>query len=182
MKFKDINIDFLVLSENKDLRILSIFDTSSWQFLTDKRTVIDIKTPGSKTFVRNFFTKNAINNFNSVNLNINCFTNNCGDVELIPLPDGVYTIKLLTDGNFIEERQFFRTTELEHEFKNYVKSITSGCETDECAIKESMYFLFYMEALKSYTIDCNLTMAQKYYELAEKLIRNTKKSKCKTCN
>ena len=53
MKYNDISIDFLILSENKDLLTLSIFDTSYWQHLLEKRTVIDIIIPGSKKTLRN---------------------------------------------------------------------------------------------------------------------------------
>lgn len=178
MRYDDINIDFLVMSENKDLRFLSIFDTSYWQHLEKRRTNIEIKVPGSNKFVRNYFTKNSINNFNSVNLNLNCNTSNCGNVELISLPDGVYTIRLLTDGNFIEERNYFRTTELEHEFDKYIMSQNFDCKTDECLMKESMYFLLYLKAIEAHTRDCNIEKAQKFYEMAEKIIKNTK-SKCK---
>lgn len=181
MKYNDISIDFLILSENKDLLTLSIFDTSYWQHLLEKRTVIDIIIPGSNKAVRNYFTKNSINNFNSVNLNINCQTSNCDSVDLIPLPDGLYNIRVLTDGNFIEERNYFRTTELERQFDEYLTSLKFDCDMDECRVKESMYFLFYLKSIEAYTRECNYDKAQLFYEMAEKLIVEKNKNKCKTC-
>lgn len=169
MKFGDINIDFLILTENKDLRTLSIFDNSYWQHLESKTTVIDIKVPNSTQYVRNYFTKNAINNFNSVNLNINCQTNNCKGVELINLPDGVYDIKLITDGNFVEERQYFRTTKLENIFDEVIRNKADDCDTD-CLDEDLLCFLFYIKSIEAYVRNCEIKKAQKFYEMAQKIV------------
>ena len=57
-------------------------------------------------------------------------------------------------------------------------SLKTDCDMDECKVKESMYFLFYLKAIEAYVRDCNYKKAQSFYEMAEKLIDI---KKCKNC-
>lgn len=95
--------------ETYDLRILRIADLSHWKHLSEESSFIDIKTPGSKHFVTNYFRKNKINYYNSNNLELTCET--CED-GLGYLPDGIYTIKIyVCEGDkFYYEAKYLRTT------------------------------------------------------------------------
>ncbi len=120
-KYDKIKIDFQIL-DSKDPTILSIYDTSYWQLIEGKPSIIEITTPGASSPVVNTFTKNSINNFNSINLGLSCLS--CEDIILEELPDGIYTIVVKgSPDNFNKEKLYLRTTKLQLELdKIYIKA------------------------------------------------------------
>jgi len=182
MRYTDIKIDFLPLYENLDPRVLSIFDVSHWQHIEEDKyaKVIDITVPNSNKPIRNYYKKNAINNFNSVNLNINCKTSNCTEVELIDLPDGLYEITVTADGGFTQTKKYFRTVLLELEFDKILLNFNIECEDTTKENKDNfLNFLLYLKNIEAHTRYDNICAAQSYYEMCQKLINKFKK--CKNC-
>lgn len=84
-------IDFIVFTAY-DPKVLLVSDNSNWLHIENEPAIIEITFPGStKPLVFNF-QKNAVNSFNSHNLQLTCLTGNCDGEDYIDLPDGIYTI------------------------------------------------------------------------------------------
>ncbi len=112
MSLKKVNLDFQIL-ETKDPNIISIMDSSEWSNIENKPSIIEIFIPGKDTPIVHFFNKKQINLFNSINLKINC-VDDCGEVDYIQLPDGIYTIVLKgSPDKYIKSRKYLRTVSTE---------------------------------------------------------------------
>lgn len=84
-------IDFIVFTAY-DPKVLLVSDNSNWLHIENEPAIIEITFPGStKPLVFNF-QKNAVNSFNSNNLQLTCLSGNCDEETYIDLPDGIYTI------------------------------------------------------------------------------------------
>lgn len=120
-------IDFEVI-ESYDPRVIRILDSSIWQHIENKPSAIDITIPGSKIPVKHYFTKNQFNTFNSINLNIDCTTSDCGceGTEYSFLPDGVYIITVKGSPS-----KFFKT-------KSYLKTSSTRLEIDKLYLKSQL--------------------------------------------
>lgn len=120
-KYGKIKIDFDVVDTNDPFKLL-VADSSYWQLIEGKPSIIEITTPGASEPVVNTFEKKTINIFNSINLGLSCPT--CDDITLNELPDGIYTITVkASPDNFNKERCYLRTTKLRLEIdKIYIKA------------------------------------------------------------
>jgi len=173
MQYGELNIDFFVLSENKSLEYLSIYDVSNWSFLADKKSIIDIQLPNSNEVVRNYYSKNAINNFNS-----NTLAMTCGE-ELLELPDGIYTISVESEGGIRETRKYFRTTKVEHLFDKFLINNKIDCDLSDCILEEGLYFIMYLKGLEALMRKCEYDKALELYNRLLKIVDEC--NKCNTC-
>lgn len=158
-KYGKINVDFQVL-DTADPFILLIADSSYWQLLEGKPSIIEITTPGASTPVVNTFKKNSINNFNSINLGLSCAT--CDDITLGELPDGIYTIKIkASPDNFNKQRNYLRTTKLKLEIdKIYIKANLLDKITSKDLIEKLNWINLLLRAAEANTRYDNLKETQ----------------------
>lgn len=127
MRKKDIHIDFNVL-EIDNLKTLSIVDVSNWGAIEKEPSIIEIKLPGARKPITHFFEKNAINNFNSINLEINC-VDKCEGFVLNDLPDGIYNITVKgSPSEYFIEKDYIRLTKIKLELdKKLISADMKGC-------------------------------------------------------
>lgn len=105
-----INLDFQVL-ENQNPRILMCADNSEWLYAETKASYIAIRLPGSIKDLTFTWKKNAINTFNSHNLGLSCLKGDCTEEHYVDLPDGVYTIKLISGIEDIDKTKYYLKTD-----------------------------------------------------------------------
>ena len=166
----DFKLDFNVL-ETDNLKTLSIVDTSIWGAMEGEPSVIEIRLPGSKNIITHYFTKNAINNFNSLNLELNCI-DECKGIVLNDLPDGIYTIKVKGSPSvYAVEKDYIRLNKIKLELdKKLIQADMKGCGCTHPLIDVEML-------LKSSEANIRLGQtckASEDYERAKKLLNKCK--------
>ena len=127
---RNIDLDFQVYDSNDPKKII-ILDTSVWEHISNKPSIIEIITPGMKNPVVLNYKKNSVNILNSHNLKLNCGT--CGE-EYYDLPDGIYEITIKgSPDRFNKKRFYLKTTTIQSKLdelliNNY--DLESDCNTD----------------------------------------------------
>ena len=74
---KKINIDFQIY-DSQDPKVFIVLDTSEWAHIERKPSIIEIILPGESKPVTHYYTKNAVNILNPVNLNLGLFVAKIG--------------------------------------------------------------------------------------------------------
>lgn len=174
-----INIDFQVL-DTRDPRIISIMDSSTWGHIVNKPSIIEIVMPGERNPIVHYFMKKQINIFNSINLALNCVSE-CGEAELLDLPDGIYTITVKgSPDSFSMTRKYLRTTQTQLELDKLFIRLNLLCQrgdiNDLKAITDIMLLLKAAEANVRFD---NIETAQKLFFKVQDLITDLKN--CKGC-
>lgn len=120
-----ISIDFNIVS---DVNWIRVSDYSSWGLIEKQPSIIEVTKPGYSSKVVRYFDKNKTNGLNSINLEVNCTTGDCPDVELVALPDGIYKIKVIgSPSKYNKERYYLKTDLFDMEVdKVIITSIESG--------------------------------------------------------
>lgn len=120
-----ISIDFNITSSPYWLRVA---DFSQWGLIESQPSIIEVTLPGYSSFVTRYFDKYKTNAFNSITLEVNCSTGSCPDVDLVTLPDGVYTIKVKgSPSTYNNERYYLKTDLFDMEVdKIIITAIDSG--------------------------------------------------------
>lgn len=127
---RNIDLDFQVYDSNDPKKII-ILDTSVWEHISNKPSIIEIITPGMKNPIVLNYKKNSVNILNSHNLKLNCGT--CGE-EYYDLPDGIYEITIKgSPDRFNKKRFYLKTTTIQSKLdelliNNY--DLESDCNTD----------------------------------------------------
>lgn len=122
---KKIHIDFQIYDSNDPKQII-ILDTSIWSHIESKNSIIEITPPGANKPIVQYYTKNGITIFNSLNLGLNC---NEGDINYNDLPDGVYEILVKgSPDKFNKKRYYLRTTILQGKLDDILISHYSNCK------------------------------------------------------
>lgn len=120
-----INIDFQIWDSNDPEKII-ILDTSLWQHIEDKPSIMEIVIPGDKDPVVLYYSKNSVNILNSLNLGLNC--SDCGDT-FTDLPDGVYEITVKgSPDKFYKKRYYLKTTTLQNKLDDVLIKHYSDCK------------------------------------------------------
>lgn len=120
-----INIDFQIL-DTHDPRVILIADTSTWGHLERKPAILEVTLPGDKKYSTSYFKMGSINVWNSSHFNLTCPDEN-GNMELIDLPDGVYSLKLKgSPSSYNKERYYLRTVLLESQIDRLVLQLGSN--------------------------------------------------------
>lgn len=172
-----INVDFQVF-ETGNPKILSVADSSQWLYAENKPSYISIKLPGSKKYKTLSFKKYAVNNFNSHILGVSCLKGDCTEEVYVNLPDGIYTIKLLSGYEDIEkERYYLKTDVIDLEI---AKSLTLiGFDYNEDSVKQIKPYQQinnFLTVAKSWTKQGDFVKANRYFQEAVNLFN---KQKCK---
>jgi len=165
-----IKIDFEVF-ETGNPKILSVADYSDWLYAENKPSYISIKLPGSSKYKTLSFKKWAVNNFNSHNLGISCLKGNCIKETYVNLPDGIYTIKLLSGYEDIEkERYYLKTDVIDLEIAKALSLIGMDF-TDQTAkqIKPFEKIKDWLQASKDETKKGDFVKADRYFQEANSL-------------
>lgn len=175
-------IDFHVLSKEDyyDPFTLSIADGSVWAMIAEKPSIIEITTPGSRTPVVNYFKKESINIFNSINLSINCPT--CLDTELIEIPDGIYTIEVKgSPSTFSKKKRHLRTVKTRLEIAKQLIELNMGCGYDcnSAKIKELLCIGLLIDSAEANIMYDNVEAASDEFQLALKKLG--KLGECRDC-
>lgn len=106
-----INIDFQVL-ENHNPRVLMLGDNSDWLYAENLASYISVRLPGSIKDYTFTWKKNSINTFNSHNLGLSCVKGDCTKEHYVDLPDGIYTICLISGFEDINKTKYYLKTDL----------------------------------------------------------------------
>jgi len=170
-----IHVDFQVF-ETGNPKILSVADASVWIYAENKPSYISIRLPGSKKDKTFTFKKNAISNFNSHNLGISCLKGDCTEEVYVNLPDGIYTIKVLSGYEDIEkERYYLKTDVIDLEI---AKSLTLiGFDyTTEVAKQIAPFHKIddFLSVAKSWTKLGDFVKADRYFQEAVELFNRQK--------
>lgn len=177
MEIGKININFNVFS-NSPLH-LSVTDLSDWLYAEELPAYILITTPGSKTPKTFVFKKFKTNVFNSHNLGLSCFTNDCKEEEYIDIPDGIYTICLKSGYEGIEESKYYlKTDRFEVEYNKVL--IRYGTEdVDQKFINLMTKIKYTLDVAKAHTMDGDFVKSNRYFQEAKKLLKQF--VECKNC-
>ena len=174
-----VKIDFEVIP-TYEIYTLWVGDSSDWKYLEDKESTIGIKVPNSTKELLFPFKKKSLNIFNSNDLGVSCFKS-CAEQEHIPIPDGLYTIKVYSSSQYQnKERWFFKTDNLQLEVdKAFIKLGFEYKKEDEDYIKNLSLIDFFLKAVHSATRLGDQIKAQAYYEQAKELLKQYQN--CKNC-
>ncbi|MCA9749284.1 MAG: hypothetical protein KC414_09265 [Romboutsia sp.] len=169
----NINIDFQVLS-TKDPRVLTIFDYSTWVHIIDKPSIVEITLPGESTPIVHYFNKKEVNAYYSTNLNINC--PNCGEDELLDLPDGIYEITVKgSPDKFYKTRKYLRTDLTQLDLDKMYINLNLLCEDkDEDLANKLTDIDLLLRAAESNVRYDNICKAQELLFKAQELIEKAK--------
>lgn len=109
-----IKIDFAVI-ETGDPKYLIIQDLSSWGAIEQKKSIIEVKTPGREQLVTYNYNKGSYNNFNSSIL----YLSSVGVYN--DLPDGLYeiTVKGSPSTDFCETKMYLKTDKVKAILADY---------------------------------------------------------------
>lgn len=170
-----ITPDFQIMKSG-DPRILMVVDTSSWVYAENKTSYLSIRLPGSSKYITHTFKKYAVNNLNSHNLGLSCLRGDCTEEVYTDVPDGIYSIKLLSGYEGIEkERYYLKTDKLELEIAKRVTLIGfSYSEEVDNKVKEIGYVRWNLYVAESWTKLGDFIKADRYYQEAVKMFNKCK--------
>lgn len=162
-----------------DSRVLAIADLSIWAHLVDEASYIDITLPGRKTPVTYGFGKNKVNKFNSSSLGYGCA--DCED-DLIPLPDGIYKIKIYScEGNkFYLEKHYLRSVQLELDIQSLIVSINIECNPDSSCLTQIQKAELYLKGAKADLVFGNINAANRKFNAAVELVEDLENCECES--
>lgn len=175
-----INIDFQVTSIFNP-KYLIVVDTSDWQLIKGKTSIIEITLPGFKDPVTLYYGQNQVNSFNSIQLGLNCQGCEIKDENLHDLPDGIYKITVKgSPSKFQFTRKFLKTDNIRLELDKLFINLGLGCAIPN---KECLDLIqridFFLKSAESNMREGNECEAQELLFKAEKEINKLKK--CKSC-
>lgn len=120
------HIDFQIYDSNDPKQII-VLDTSIWGYIENKRSIIEIITPGDNSIIAYDFAKNGVTILNSINLGLNC--TDCNK-EFNDLPDGVYEITVKgSPDKFYKKRFYLKTTIIQNKLDDIILKVYSECNT-----------------------------------------------------
>jgi microsomal dipeptidase-like Zn-dependent dipeptidase len=169
---KKVNIKYQVLPIH-DPKYIAIADLSTWSYLSEKPSEVDIKIAGYSNFVTLEWKKDALNIFNSYNLQQNC--KDCGD-ELVDLPDGIYEIvvKGKPSSSFSETSKFIRTYLMNLEIDKVLISTDFSCGGNEEVMEKLQEIDFLIKSAEANVRYDNISKAAELMELADKRLKKLK--------
>ena len=170
-----LNLDILVLPTYNKM-LLGVADASTY-VTPPVNPTIEITVPSFGTVVLPF-TENTYNLFNSESLGITA----SGD-DLVPLPDGIYTLKYSIDPaitNYVE-KSILRVDQLQEKFDEaFMKLDMMECDraikTQSKVDLNTIYF--FIQGAIAAANNCATTEAYKLYNQAQKMLNNFVKNNC----
>lgn len=167
----EIKIDFDVIQST--VQTLWIGDNSEWADIETLPANILITLPGSKKELTFPFTKKAIASFNSHNLGITCFTNDCEEELYADLPDGVYTICLKSgDINFEKTKYYLKTDRTELELSKVIIKHGFEYSKNDKSFREKVYDIDWLiKVAKSHAKVGGIVKADRFFSEAKSLLK-----------
>ena len=164
-----IHVDFQII-ETGNPKILSVIDTSIWLYAENKPSYISIRLPGSSKDKIFTFKKESVTSFNSHTLGISCLKGDCTEENYVDLPDGIYTIKVLSGYEGIEKQRYYlKTDKIDLEIAKKVTLI--GFNYSD-AVKDSIQMIkdikWQLDVAKSWTKLGDFIQADKFFQEAVK--------------
>lgn len=168
------NLDFDIFS---DLYWLRLADYSDWNIIEDKPSIVEITIPGYSNPVTHYFDKYKTNGFNSITLKLNC-QGDCTDVDKVPLPDGIYTVKLIgSPSKFNKERYYLKTDQFQLDLDRIiVDSFSKGCYSDIDVMTTEIEVL--IKGAESHLRQGIIKEASYLFDLAVKMLNKLKDCSC----
>lgn len=167
-------IDFDIRS---NLYHLKVEDYSDWGTIENQPSIIEITLPGYSSVKTHYFDKHAINVFHSINLISSC--TDCSDEEKIPLPDGIYVIKVIgSPSTYNKELKYLKTDSLQMKIdKIYIDTVNS--KNRESLKNKLTEIEFMLNSAEAHLRWDNETEARMLYD---QIVREVEKlTDCKTC-
>lgn len=175
-----INIDFQVL-EHGNPRILMLGDTSEWLYASTLASYVSVRLPGSKKDITFTWKKKAFNNFNSHNLGLSCVSGDCTEEHYVDLPDGIYTICLISGYENINKTRYYLKTDLiELELaKVLVKHGLEYSESDNDFIDNILKIKYFLSFAKAHAKLGDFVKADRFFQHATNKFKKFRD--CKDC-
>lgn len=172
-----INIEFNTSSTSP--KHLVVEDFSEWAYAEQIPSYVLITIPGSKnpkTFVFKKFKRNI---FNSHNLGLSCFTDDCKKEVYVDTPDGIYTICLKSGYENIENTHYYlKTDRFEVEYNKVL--VKYGIDdVDQNFINLMVKIKYVLDVAKSHAMLGDFVKADRYFQEAKKLLKRF--VECKNC-
>ena len=173
----NINIEFSV-SSTSPLHLV-VEDFSDWVYAKDLPAYVTILIPGSKKPKTFIFKKFKRNIFNSHNLGLSCFTDDCQKEVYVDLPDGLYTVCLKSGYENIENTHYYlKTDRFEVEYNKVL--IKYGIDdVDQNFINLMVKIKYVLDVAKSHAMLGDFVKADRYFVEAKKLLNRY--LECKNC-
>lgn len=174
-----INVDFQITSTH-DPKYIVVIDTSNWEHISNKPSIIEILLPGEQKPVVHYFDKNRVNVFNSYNLFLNC--DDCPQgAELLDLPDGIYHITVKgSPETFNRTRQFLKTDKTRLELDKYISTLSLTCDEFSKEVLERINKInLFLQGAEANTRLGHYCEAQELLFKVQKMMSKLKK--CKAC-
>ena len=170
-----LKLDILVLPTFNKM-LLGVADASTYA-VPPVNPTIEITVPSFGAVVLPF-TINTYNLFNSETLGISA-----SGADLVPLPDGIYTLKYTIDPaitNFVE-KTFLRVDQLQEKFDEAFMKLDM-MECDKAIKTQSKVDLntiyFFIQGAIAAANNCAIDEATKLYNQAQKMLNNFIKNNC----
>jgi len=175
MSYK-IDIDFAVFSNPYFLKVM---DLSAWGNIGEQPAAIEITLPGYESCITRSFDKCKTNILNSILLGINC-AGECGEVEKLTLPDGIYKIKVIgSPSKYFKEYYYLKTDMYDMEVdKIYIDNISSKNKENLINTLSEMEFL--MKGAEAHLRFDDINTAGAQFQKAQEMVEDLKN--CKSCN
>lgn len=175
MSYK-IDIDFAVFSNPYFLKIM---DLSAWGNIGEQPSAIEVTLPGYESCITRPFDKYKTNILNSILLEINC-AGECGEVEKVTLPDGIYKIKVIgSPSKYFKEYYYLKTDMYDMEVdKVYIDSLNTKDKSNLINTLSEMEFL--VKGAEAHLRFDDINTAGSQFEKALDMVDDLKN--CKNCN
>jgi hypothetical protein len=149
---------------------------TNWQLIENSPSIIQVTLPGYEKYLTKVFDKHKVNVFNSSLLEINCLPE-CGETENLPLPDGIYKIKVIgSPSTYNKEYHYLKTDALQLE----IDKLFIGVEKHTKDLMDLVTKIeFLIKGAESHLRTGLINIAGELFQTAIKVTEQAKN--CKTC-
>lgn len=177
---REHKLDFEIL-ETGNTKTLVFLDSSDYME-EPERPLLEVVMPGyTKYFLTNVVARN-VNTFNSSTLGLNQVL---VQSQLVDLPDGVwqYKYKICPYKYVYKIKKFMRVTMLTNKLKSLYNNIDlSECAgTDDKDLQNTLVQIHVLIEGAKAAVEKDSRKAQRYYQLADKLVQKALDKFCKNC-
>ena len=170
-----LNVDFSVYSDPYHLKIV---DLSAWELIENLPSIIEITLPGYENYITKYFDKHKVNIHHSISLGVNC-EGECGEVDKVTLPDGIYKIKVIGSPSTYNKESFYLKTdlfdmEIDKVIIDYFNTKNKNNFIDKLTQVE-----FLMKGAQAHLRFDDISTAGKLFEQAQQMVEDLKE--CKSC-
>lgn len=178
-----IKTDFSILS-TKEPKEIVILDTSNWGVAYTKPSYLSILPPGYSEYIKISFVKKSTTILNSYNLGISCIKNNCGDIHLEDLDDGIWEFVLESSYQDLEKKRYYLKddqlrTEIDKVRISLFQNQGFNLPPDNVAVKQLNTIEFLLSTSHSLVRQGMNSDSMQGYKETVKLLEKLKK--CKNC-